>query len=50
MTLEAAEQQLVQQALQHSQGNVPKAATLLGLTKSSMYRRLEKYGLHDTKS
>lgn len=43
ITLEQAEKKLLKQALQETQGNIPKAATLLGLTKSSMYRRLEKY-------
>jgi DNA-binding NtrC family response regulator len=45
MTLAEAEENLVKQALKRSTGNVPKAALLLGLTKASMYRRLEKYGL-----
>jgi DNA-binding NtrC family response regulator len=45
MTLEAAELQLIHQALSECQGNKQKAADLLGITKSSLYRRLEKYGL-----
>jgi len=45
ITLEAAELQLIQQALNIAQGNKQKAADLLGITKSSLYRRLEKYGL-----
>lgn len=45
MTLEQAERTLIKQALQRTDNQIPKAATLLGLTKSSMYRRLEKY--HD---
>ncbi|RVU41673.1 sigma-54-dependent Fis family transcriptional regulator [Rheinheimera riviphila] len=45
MTLEQAELQLVRQALGHCQGNKQKTADLLGITKSSLYRRLEKYGL-----
>ncbi len=43
MTLDKAEQILIKQALELSHNNVPKAASLLGLTKSTMYRRLEKY-------
>ena len=43
ITLEQAERKLIKQALVKTDGNIPKAATLLGLTKSSMYRRLEKY-------
>lgn len=43
MTLENAEKQLITQALDQVDQNVPKASKLLGLTKSSLYRRLEKY-------
>jgi len=45
MTLAEAEVSLVKLALRKTAGNVPQAALLLGLTKASMYRRLEKYGL-----
>jgi len=45
MTLEKAEINLIKQALSSTHNNVPKAAILLGLTKSSMYRRIEKYDL-----
>jgi len=43
MTLEQAERKLIKQALATTNDHVAKAAALLGLTKSSMYRRLEKY-------
>lgn len=45
MPLEQAEIQLIQQALTACDNNVIKAAKLLGLTKSSLYRRLEKHGI-----
>ena len=45
MTLAEAEVAMVTLALAKAAGNVPKAAILLGLTKASMYRRVEKYGL-----
>ena len=45
MTLAEAEVAMVKLALAKAAGNVPKAAILLGLTKASMYRRVEKYGL-----
>jgi DNA-binding NtrC family response regulator len=45
MTLETAELQLIHQALKECHGNKQKAADLLGITKSSLYRRLEKYDL-----
>ena len=44
MTLEQAERKLITQALSMTDNNITKAATLLGLTKSSLYRRFEKYG------
>lgn len=45
MPLEQAEIQLIHQALSACDNNVIKAAKLLGLTKSSLYRRLEKHGI-----
>ncbi len=44
MTLDDAEQQLIRQALIQANNNKQQAADLLGITKSSLYRRLEKYG------
>jgi DNA-binding NtrC family response regulator len=45
MTLAEAEVSLIKQALAATENSAPKAAALLGLTKSSMYRRIEKYDL-----
>lgn len=45
MTLREAEISLIKRALAQTKNNIPKAAVLLGLTKSSMYRRVEKYEL-----
>jgi DNA-binding NtrC family response regulator len=47
MTVDQAEHILIEQALVLTHDNVPKAAIMLGLTKSSMYRRLEKYGIKE---
>ncbi|WP_288132292.1 sigma-54 dependent transcriptional regulator [Microbulbifer sp.] len=47
MTLADAELGLIRQALDACNGNKQKAADLLGITKSSLYRRLEKYALAD---
>ena len=45
MTLDQAEKILIEKALKLSHNNVAKAGLLLGLTKSTMYRRLEKYAI-----
>lgn len=46
MTLAEAEINLIKKALLKTQGNVPQAATLLGLTKSSLYRRIDKHEIN----
>jgi len=43
MTIEAAERTLIDQALRQCHGQTHEAAALLGLSKSAIYRRLEKY-------
>jgi DNA-binding NtrC family response regulator len=48
MTLEQAEQMLIEQALALNSNSVPKSAITLGLTKSSLYRRIEKYGIKES--
>jgi len=45
MTLEKAEIGLIKLALNKTNNHVPNAAKLLGLTKSSLYRRIEKFAL-----
>jgi transcriptional regulator of acetoin/glycerol metabolism len=45
LTLEEVEKLLVQKALARAGGNVTDAAKALGLSRSAMYRRLERYGL-----
>ncbi len=45
MTLEEVEKVLIQKALARAGGNVTEAARALGLSRSAMYRRLERYGL-----
>ena len=44
-TLEETEKQLLQKVLEKHQGNISRAARELGLTRTSLYRRMEKYGL-----
>jgi DNA-binding NtrC family response regulator len=43
MTLEEVESLLVQKALARYEGNVSRAAEALGLSRSALYRRLEKF-------
>ncbi|MEO5625887.1 MAG: sigma-54 dependent transcriptional regulator [Dokdonella sp.] len=45
MSVDAAEEQLVRQALERTGGNIQRAASLLGLSRPSLYRRMEKYGV-----
>jgi len=45
MKLEEAERYLIQRALSRSGGNVSQAAEELGLSRSALYRRLQRYGL-----
>jgi DNA-binding NtrC family response regulator len=45
MTLEEVERALIQKALARYNGNVSQAAQALGLSRSALYRRLEKHGL-----
>ncbi|MBT1704017.1 sigma-54-dependent transcriptional regulator [Chryseosolibacter indicus] len=43
--LEEVEKLLIRKVLKKFNGNITQAASELGLTRSSLYRRLEKYGL-----
>jgi DNA-binding NtrC family response regulator len=45
MSLEDAERLLIRSALRRAEGNVNAAAEALGLSRSAMYRRLEKLGI-----
>jgi len=43
--LENVERIIIQKAISKHEGNISKAAKALGLTRASLYRRLEKHGL-----
>jgi len=43
--LEDVEQKIIRKVLSRYKGNITQAARELGLTRTSLYRRLEKYGL-----
>ena len=42
-TLEEAEKQLIEKALNVSDGNIIDAAKILGISRNALYRRIEKY-------
>ena len=45
MSLEEVESYLIQKTLARFGGNVSRAAEALGLSRSALYRRLERFGL-----
>jgi len=45
MSLEDVERFLIQKAMARYTGNVSHAARALGLSRSGLYRRIQKYGL-----
>jgi transcriptional regulator of acetoin/glycerol metabolism len=44
-TLEAIELEAIERALARNEGNVVAAATELDMSRSALYRRMEKFGL-----
>ena len=45
LNLEQAERKIIERALRQSNGNMSYAAELLGITRFSLYRKIEKFGL-----
>jgi two-component system NtrC family response regulator len=45
MTLEQVERHMIEQALQQHTGNISRVAKALGLSRTALYRRLERHGL-----
>lgn len=45
LTLDEAERLMIEKALERHQGNVSKAAEALGLSRSAMYRRLQRHDI-----
>ncbi len=45
LNLEETEKRLIQEALHKFQGNISKAAKVLGLTRAALYRRIEKHNI-----
>lgn len=50
LPLEEAERRLIHQSLERFGGNISKAAEALGLSRSALYRRLERYGIKTSTS
>ncbi|WP_276372385.1 sigma-54 dependent transcriptional regulator [Chryseolinea sp. H1M3-3] len=46
VTLDDMEKQFIQQSLQDHNGNVSTTARTLGMTRTALYRRMKKHGLH----
>lgn len=47
LTAEAVERELIVQALRHARGNVSRAAKLIGMNRSSLRYRIERYDLDE---
>ncbi|MFC5479289.1 sigma-54-dependent transcriptional regulator [Massilia suwonensis] len=47
MTLEQVERHMIEQALAQHTGNISRVAKALGLSRTALYRRLERHGLGD---
>jgi DNA-binding NtrC family response regulator len=45
MTLEEMEKEMIRRALDHYDQHITNSAKALGLTRSALYRRMEKYGI-----
>jgi transcriptional regulator with PAS, ATPase and Fis domain len=45
MSLEEVETLLIRKALARYGGNVSRAAEALGLSRSALYRRIQRYGI-----
>ena len=47
LTLDEAERLMIEKALERYQGNVSKAAEALGLSRSALYRRLQRHEMDE---
>jgi DNA-binding NtrC family response regulator len=45
MTLEQVERHMIEKALEQHQGNISRVAKTLGLSRTALYRRLERHGI-----
>ena len=47
LNISRLEERAIKRAIQHHQGNLTKVAKALGLGRTTLYRKMEKYGLSD---
>ncbi|MFN9606438.1 MAG: helix-turn-helix domain-containing protein, partial [Planctomycetota bacterium] len=40
------EQRLIREALRRTRGNIPEASELLGISRATLYRKLETYAIN----
>ncbi len=45
-TLDDKEKEAIQQALEQAEGNLTQASRILGITRQTLYRRMEKHGIN----
>jgi two-component system, NtrC family, response regulator HydG len=45
LNIEKWEKRLIQEAMRRTRGNIPEAAELLGISRATMYRKLETYAI-----
>jgi Nif-specific regulatory protein len=46
LNVEQWEQRLIREALKRTRGNIPESAELLGISRATLYRKLESYGIN----
>jgi len=42
LSVDVWEQRLIQEAMRRTQGNIPAAAELMGISRATLYRKLDK--------
>jgi Nif-specific regulatory protein len=45
LNIEQWEQRLIQEALRRTRGNIPDSSELLGISRATLYRKLESYAI-----
>jgi Nif-specific regulatory protein len=46
LNIELWEKRLIEEALRRTKANIPEATELLGISRATMYRKLETYGIN----